>query len=188
VNLTKLKNMGIDHLKNRFLLVDMEYYLLFCRYLKKNIFIIWYSNDKDLILFNAEDKALKFEKKSDLHLYLKKHKLILKEERPIVHDLDYVINWMKGYDLFLPDCNQLLNIWNLFIDLSNSARTGGEDFKKIDNRNNKLYNKIFKNCNLPSFSKNIRSAKRTITENEKSLLLEVMNSGLMLFEDKVINQ
>lgn len=94
-------------------------------------------------------------------------------ENAALYDLDCVERWC-GSESAIRDCNELLNAWNLLVDLP-----GGENlFRSADARALSVYDKLVRSCNLSSISSPAEHHEPAWTETETAALKHVLRLGL----------
>ena len=101
-------------------------------------------------------------------------------EAPCMYDLDGIERWCwSGADI--RDCGELLNAWNLFVDLP-----GGENlFRAADARALGVYDKLFGGCNLPSITPPGARYEPAWTAAETAALKQVLLLGLAEFRARL---
>jgi hypothetical protein len=97
----------------------------------------------------------------------------ISSEEPAAYDIDGIEQWCRS-DAGIRDCNQLLNAWNLLVDLP-----GGENlFRAADARALGLYDKLFKGCNLPSMTPAGEHCEPVWTASEMAALKHLLLLGM----------
>lgn len=151
-------------------------YLTKIIYKDTNIYLIWYSDDKDGFLI-YQNRLLMFHNIDDARIFVKEQKISLEEEMAIF-DLSKIGELLNNIDLS-ENCRNLINIWNFFADLANSLN---EDF--VGNYEEKLildiYYKLFYGSNLEMLRNEEYHPK--LCDEEKQKCFEIFFSGLSLVD------
>jgi hypothetical protein len=90
-------------------------------------------------------------------------------------DLDSVAFWTIVADEASVDCIELLNAWNLFVDLAHSVGTEFDDRGEIRDQ---IYDKLFWGNNLPAMTPEGESFEPTWSDEELVVLRDTMTRGL----------
>ena len=106
----------------------------------RQIYIIWISDDIDLVLVNDDNKIIGFKTKEALDNYLKKTCLdaLINTATYECHTLQ---QWLTNPHINI-DYNEFLNFWNLCTDISESLNIPFSGDKK-DVVRNLVYDKLF---------------------------------------------
>jgi hypothetical protein len=101
-------------------------------------------------------------------------------EEPSAYDVDGIEQWCRS-DAGVRDCNELLNVWNLLVDLP-----GGENlFRAADARARGLYDKLFRACNLPSMTPAGEHYEPVWTASETAALKHLLLLGMAEFRARL---
>lgn len=163
----------------------MHFYRLWFLLEGKNLFFIWYSNDHDGIITNENDKLITFISLEDLEAYAINNKIELKDEKPILHDVDFIFDWLKRCNDLSVDCYKIMATWNLFSDIASSVNTGAEVFSERSKRLRTIYRKVFEGCNLPAMRGDNPPYIPTWNKKEISDLKKLLSSGMHLLSSKI---
>lgn len=101
-------------------------------------------------------------------------------EEPSVYDTDGMERWCRS-DADVLDCRELLNAWNLFVDLPD----GENLFRAADARALGVYDKLFGGCNLPSMTPLGEQCEPAWTTPETTALKHVLLLGLAEFRARL---
>lgn len=101
-------------------------------------------------------------------------------EDPAVYDLDGIERWCRS-DADVRECSELLNVWNLFVDLPGSENL----FRAADARALGVYDKLFGGCNLPSMTPPGERYEPAWTAAETAALKQVLLLGLAEFRARL---
>jgi hypothetical protein len=131
----------------------MEYFVFPYRISSEDGYLVWVSDDKDSkkdhFVIDENGNIPSFSSLSDLKHFAAHRSLALSASEPHVLDLDAVIGWLsKGAEM--PDCNELLNAWNAFSDISASCQDNETVFAESNFSNKPIYEKLFWGSNLPA--------------------------------------
>jgi len=165
-----------------FPLMSREYHNLWYRLDDSDAFLIWYTDEKDGVIVDADEKVPSFQNTEDLLSFADSRDLPVSVEAPILHDLDFVAEWLKKEDIEPVDCQNFLAAWNLFDDVSRSV---GGSFDADRKLTKKIYEKLFWGNNLPSVTPEGKSYHPAWTKRELKIIREVLGSGLSLFRNSV---
>ena len=122
-----------------------------------------------------------FLKIEDLLRYASSFSLTIKNEEPILHDLNFVASWLETEKVESVDCGNFLAAWNLFDDVSRSV---GGNFNADHKLTAKIYDKLFWGNNLPAVTPEGEHYEPTWTKRELKIMREVLSDGLSLFKEK----
>jgi len=163
------------------------HYKLLCRVSGADVFLVWYTNDRDGVVVTPDERVLCFGSEGALVEHAQKLHVTLSEHRPVVHDLDAVDAWAQAPTADPLDCRKLLLAWNFFGDVARSTPSHAKAFEQAEAHLDALYDKLFlgtKPTSLPAES-NASSAVWSGAEIER--LSEVMRRGLELFRTTMIH-
>ena len=132
-------------------MTDRQYY--FCEFQMggASYFVIWYSGEEDGLLTNDERRLLSFGSSDQALAYASERALAIEPQEPAFYDLDRIESWFTGASADKIDCAELLDAWNMFLDVAASAG-GASLFEAADARANDVYDKLFFGNNLPSIT------------------------------------
>jgi hypothetical protein len=126
--------------------------LFMIKYLYNDIhgYCIWFSNEKDGLLCDSNNKILCFSNERSVFDYLSQNNLnLFNNEISYTYDFQELEKWINSGSIIV-NCVEILNFWNIFTDV---AYTIGFKFKG-DKRNKNIsliYDKLFYGNNLPVF-------------------------------------
>jgi len=119
----------------------MQFFSLLYRLNAEDRYLIWISNDKDAVVVDENGFVLSFQNTVHLHEYADLRQYSLQNEEPVLHDLDWVGNWVAMP--FSPvDCRAALGAWNLFSDVATSIPDRANAFEQLDTQP-EIYDKLF---------------------------------------------
>lgn len=127
--------------------MEPQYYILWYRLDGRDGFLIWYSDEKDGVYVNGDGYVPSFKDAASLVEYAKGRGLSVDTEGPILLDLDVLGKWLEGKDVESIDPHSFNGAWNLFADVSRSINGVFDTDRELTQ---KIYNKLFWGCNLPS--------------------------------------
>jgi hypothetical protein len=97
----------------------------------------------------------------------------VESEEPFAYDIDGIEQWCRS-DAGIRDCTDLLNAWNLLVDMP-----GGQNlFRAADARARGLYDKLFKACNVPSMTPPGEHYEPVWTASETTALKHLLLLGM----------
>jgi len=97
----------------------------------------------------------------------------ISSEEATTYDIDAIEEWARS-DAPVGDCRQLLNVWNLLIDLPGAENL----FRAADARALGLYDKLFRGCNLPAMTRPGEKYEPVWTASETSALKQLLLLGI----------
>src|SRR5881628_2781348 len=108
--------------------MDRTYFALWYRLDNKDRYLIWFTADvdnSDGVAVNANGTIPIFVTKTDLMTYVQTNGFSPTElAEPGLHNLDLIAKWLKMKKMKRArrvDCEEFLNAWNLFTDVSKSV-------------------------------------------------------------------
>jgi len=137
---------------------------------------IWYSDDNNDYLICENAKLKSFKTYGDLEKYCLDNKLILdKTDHIKEYDFDIIKTWINS-QIALSD-NDILDFWNLFIDISVSLNCifSGD---KNDELRNAIYEKL---CDSVIWCK--ENEKHGLNDSDKKIIAGYFKDGLEIFEN-----
>jgi hypothetical protein len=162
--------------------MDRKYYILWYRLDGSDSFLIWYSDEKDGVFVDADGFVPSFKDAGSLLKYAQERNIGVDTEGPVLLNLDVLSRWLKENDVALIDPNGVNGAWNLFADVSHSIEGGFDANQRLTQ---KIYNKLFRGCNLPSVTPEGESYHPAWTKRELNIMRDVLSSGLQMFRSSV---
>jgi hypothetical protein len=159
------------------------YYPLWYRLDESDGYLIWFSDDTDGLVTQADRTVLSFRDQETLHAYASGHQIVLDATEPLRHDLDIVARWLHFDFPGELDCRVLLSAWNLFADLAVSVNGNFDQDRK---RTRHIYEKLFWGNNLPAATPSGEHYTPVWSEAEVLLMREVLTEGLQLFRTHIL--
>ncbi len=157
-------------------------YICWYRLDRQDRYLIWYSNETDGVIIDADNHVLSFNMLEDLNHYAEAHNLPIKKEIPNLHDLDAVATWLENESAVDIDCKQFLAVWNLFGDVSVCV---GGDFDPKSEYTRIIYDKLFWGNNLPPVTPTGKKYMPVWTDKELQMLRAILAHGLALFRQSI---
>jgi hypothetical protein len=161
--------------------MSRTYFRLWYRLDGADGYLIWFSNEEDGVVVEADGSAPAFGDLVALHAYADSQHLDVCIEEPILHDLDSVAVWLAR-PVHAIDCDAFLSAWNLFADLAASTGAG---FEPDYDRTRHIYHKLFLGNNLPIVTPPGERYVPCWSAAERRILHEVLGAGLALFRARV---
>lgn len=162
--------------------MDRQYYILWCRLDGSDSYLIWYTDEKDGVFVERDGFVPSFKDADSLVKYAEQRGLGVDAEGPILLDLDVLRKWLKEKDVELIDPHSFNGAWNLFADVSRSIDGGFDTNQELTQ---KIYNKLFWGCNLPSVTPEGEQYHPAWTKRELKIMHDVLSSGLQMFRGSV---
>ena len=100
----------------------------------------------------------------------------ISSEEPSTYEIDRIEQWCRS-DAGVRDCRELLNVWNLLVDMPSAESL----FRAADARALSLYDKLFRGCNLPSITPAGEHYEPVWTPSETAALKHLLLLGLAEF-------
>jgi hypothetical protein len=164
--------------------MERKYYILWYRLDGSNSYLIWFSDENDEVLVDEGGVVPSFKDTNSLVNYAEERGISVDVGEPILLDLDVLGRWLKEKDVELIDPSRFNGAWNLFADVSRSVNGGFDSNRELTQ---KIYNKLFWGCNLPSVTPEGEQYHPAWTERELKIMYEVLGSGLQMFRRSVRN-
>lgn len=151
--------------------LDNDYYVICLKLHFRKLFIIWVSSDVDCVLLNESLKIIAFSEFDEVKQFALDQQITLNADLTI-YDITLLQNWLiePGGDF---DDELFLNLWNLFIDITESLKVDFLGDNKNDVRN-AVYDKLFDIAG-PFKAEN---PNPTFTKAQVKVLSEIMQDGL----------
>ncbi len=158
------------------------HFILWYRLDQRDRYLLWYFNERDGVVVDATKHIPVFRAQADLRAYAAAHDLPIKQEQPILHDLDTVTRWLRRKRPTRIDCHAFLAAWNLLADVSASV-SGTFDPDKASTE--RIYGKLFWGSNLPALTPPGEHFVPYWSGKERQEMREVLREGLFLFRNHI---
>lgn len=161
------------------------YFALWYRLNASNRYLIWYTSDTDGLVINNRGCIPSFDSLAALYAYAQSCELMIQDEKPILHDLDYLETWLATAATTTVDCNHLLAAWNLFADISSSV---AGDFDSDKHKTNACYQKLFGGSDTANDVLRPENEPIFIPQWSKAsteMIHKILSSGLTMFKRMV---
>ncbi len=144
-------------------------------------YLIWFLDEVDGLVTDPATEELRlqnFNKKEDLLEFTQKAGIAIEEEVSAKYDLDLLNDWLKN-PTGLIDCQDFLNTWNLFTDVTTTL---GIEFNgnKNEEARNLVYDKLFFGNNFPAITPEGKEYIPQWTKKEIAILADIMNEGVAI--------
>ena len=159
---------------------ERKFYICWVKLNRRNIYLIWYSDELDGIILGADNKLLTFPNQNLLRAFAKKHKIVLENQEPTLHNLNIIQNWLQN-PTWKVDCFEFLLAWNFFTDVSTSLDAKFKGNRKSMIRN-MVYDKLFFGNNLPSITPVGKTYFPKWSVVEIAVLSSILADGLKLLK------
>lgn len=156
------------------------HYKLLYRLNGSNQFLLWYSDDLDGVE-TVDDCTPSFRTEAELLAYAKTRSLLVKQEEPVLHDLDVVAAWLADPREETISCAAFLAAWNLFGDIARSSPVAGASFGPRVEQHGSVYEKLFWGSNLPAITPDGERFRPQWSHDEVAALAQVLKEGLDAF-------
>ena len=115
------------------------YYLISFVYNQDILYCIWVSNDEDYVMIK-ENKIMVFRDIECVKEYVRRNNIIIKMDEETQYNLDKLIKWCGEKNNVIFDYGEVLNFWNICVDVANSIKV---EFAGNDHIYDDIYEKIF---------------------------------------------
>jgi len=146
-----------------------EYYIVEFKTSEKSRFCIWYTNDVDGFVAEAQ-KVICFNSLQELKAFCCQAGYVLSKDIT-VYNVDCITDWIKTKNKVV-DCSKLLDFWNITSDFArstNQAFYGDTDGLVLD-----VYNKLFFGTNPPTLKGVAENYTPDWDEEDLNVLKKVM--------------
>lgn len=158
----------------------MKYYTLLYQLNGELRYLIWISGKKDTLEVDARRLIPSFSDAKSLRRYAKIKGYSIEREKPILHDLDLIVSWLKKPSAPI-DCVAVLAAWNLFSDIAVTFPRRNSAFQRSDKKFPKIYDKVFWGNNLPAVTPKGKRYEPIWSAYERKTIARLMGDGLDLF-------
>ena len=117
-----------------------NYYIIRLDFKFYQLYIIWIGDELDGVLVNDDPKVIAFKTEASLLRYWDEY-INGSNTEIVVYDVYKIQQWMANPSPKF-DCNEFLNLWNLFTDVAESTKLQFTGDVKEDVRN-AVYDKLF---------------------------------------------
>lgn len=168
-----------------------DYYTLWYRLDRADRYALWYSSEPDYVcgvLIDEEGLAPNFSNCVFLRDYASQHSIVVKEEPPILHDIDVVRRWLDRPRKDTVICTDFLAAWNLFEDVCTAVGDTPLAAKFRQTRPRWVANKLFWGNNLPVVTPLGRRYEPIWTKSEVGIMQYVLGEGLAEFRRRFVTR
>lgn len=122
----------------------------------------------------GENKPIFWKSLEELKIFAESNKIVFAQEEEIIYDIDKLEKWCSSSSQEI-DCNDILNLWNIFIDLHDSV---GIEFVGNMVGYDEIYDKLFFGNNLLSINKTKKKYVPIFLQEEIKQIKEILMSGI----------
>lgn len=172
---------------------NIEYYILWFYYKHQDKYLIWFSSDYKDGIFIKDNKILIFDSKESLYKFSELNKIFINDSDLVLHNLD-ILEKIYINNMSLKYHKDILNCWNLFIDISNSLYNKSffeiayekivfkyKNKKRLKKYIFKIYDKLFFSNNLSVITPKGKFYTPIWSKSEIKLLTRINNVGFKIF-------
>jgi hypothetical protein len=164
-----------------------DYYALWYRLATADSYLIWYSNDTDGVVVNADGFVPSFRSITALEAFAATLDIELDVETPVIHNLDVLKRWLGEPKNSTVDCVVFLGAWNLFVDVARSTHANAASiFLKREEDGFDLYDKLFWGNNLPAMTPEGHTYIPLWPNDQIARMQEILAVGLHMFEENIL--
>ncbi len=160
-----------------------EYYTLWFHLDQDDLYLLWFSNDRDGVLIDENGHIPVFRTLSSLYRYASQLNLVVHEEKPTLHNLDAIEQWMKNRCSASIDYDQFLIVWNMLSDIASSV--SDIHFDQNMELTQRIYEKVFLGGDLPTINPKDEPYEPVWSNEELTKLSEVFSHGLALLRSYI---
>src|SRR5262245_23771929 len=120
--------------------MSTRYYKLWYRLASQDAFLIWKTNSEDGVFVDEAGRVPGFSSQEELVRYAHLAGIRLEGGELNVLNLDDALSWISSSNTDSVDCEILLEVWNLFADVSHSVLG---DFDSDKSLTDVIYQKLF---------------------------------------------
>jgi len=157
------------------------YYKLLYRLDGMDGLLLWCTNGSDGVATTTDNCVPSFKTEADLLAYADASSVVVKEEQPVLHDLDAVVAWLADPHGETIVCSELLAAWNLFGDIARSCPQHTVSFGDRDKQVGVVYDKLLYGHNLPSITPAGAHYTPEWSGDEITSLRQILQEGLDIF-------
>ena len=157
----------------------MEYFAQPVRWQDRLIYLLYYSNDQDGAVLEADGRLLTAADPDTIAAAAKKRKVKL-QAIPDEIDLATIQQWAGSRSSRLPSADSLYRAWNFLGDIATSLEKA-DSYLGYDEDFTDLHEELFWGCNMPGFSQSAERYEIDLSQTEIRHLRSIMKSGLEIF-------
>jgi hypothetical protein len=146
-------------------------------------YLIWFSNDSDGVVVEADRSVASFRTRCDLDSYADCRGLAFEPEETAEFDFDSIEAWLRKPDGSSVECEVFLNAWNLFDDIASSRRYAA--FQRSSRSAGLVYDKLFWGSNVPAVTPLGERYVPSWSDREVAELRRVLSEGMRLMRDAI---
>jgi hypothetical protein len=161
--------------------MSLSYYPIAIELYSKQILLLWYTDFKDGILVDKNNKALIFNSLEEVKNYTLDNHIKINFDDFSTYNINILTTWLQNpssqsiaYQLFL-------DLWNLVTDIAYSCKVKFLGNSK-DDLTTLIYDKLFYGNNLPSITPQGKFYKPIWTKEELNFLVKVMENVVFIIE------
>lgn len=168
------------------------YYAVRYRLDNRDRYLIWFAEERtgqdgdcDGVVVDKNMRVPTFASLSELQSYTNGLGISVETEDPAFNNFDTIAKWLtikrlkwNGPTEF--PCNDFLDAWHLFADISRSI---GGTFDSDKERNLQIYRRIFWGSNIPALTPEGEHWVPFWPNRQKRLIRQVMSQGLKMFRE-----
>lgn len=148
-------------------------------YKKKKYYAIWKTDSADEFE-TKERKVILFESVDEAADYLSNKKMRFRSSEITTYDLDWFIENCICSEY--GDCKAILLYWNMFSDMAKSVKT---KFLGDDEKNNKIYDKLFFGNNLPTVTPDGKHYEPIWSNAERKSITAILSEGVEIVKSQL---
>ena len=177
-----IRHSGVAGFRARASEMSREYFASPITFEEKSIWLITFTNDYDGIVLDQENKIAVFNSLQDLETFAR-NSLITIDGKSFHRNLDPVLSFLKEPRASDILCNDFIDAWNIFTDLSSTLR--GENMDIQDDYGIEIYRKLFYGCNLPAVTPEGAHYEPSWKTDEVSELHKILSDKWTLFQSRL---
>ena len=114
------------------------------------LFVIWYSDERDGFVRDQGDRLLVTSTSAALAAAAEAHDVALVKDEAAEYDFDRIRAWCLAPSAEGIDCAAFVDAWNFFDDLAGLSDGADTPYTRLSRAGAARYDKLFWGCNLPA--------------------------------------
>jgi hypothetical protein len=151
----------------------------------RDLYFLWHTDVEgdtpDQVLKDVDGHILAFASETAARSHAPGDVLRLEDDAPVAYDLDRIAEWCERPWSSPVDCEELLDAWNLFMDLGAAPSPTFSLFRASQAESHELYEKLFFGSNLPAVTPEGEHYRPSWLGDELMRLSSIVGLGLQVF-------
>jgi hypothetical protein len=164
---------------------DCRHYLCRLRLNDANVFVVWYSSDRDGFVRSDGGRLLARSAREALLADARSKDIQFADFDVIDYDFDRIRSWCNRPDAASVECSPFLNAWNFFDDLAGLHNGGDQPYIRLSRAAGGCYDRLFWGCNLSPVTPPGEHFEPVWQADELMMIQEVLLAGVELLESEI---